>query len=175
MNNDPPGKQQFFTWMAIDQSNGYLYVVFYDRRAYATLMYFGASDPAEVLCPRTSKDGTGRPLLGQPGRHRAGCGGGRERHGRASPGPALPPAHDDRGDPLDFDYNGRPPVEFFGRGIDVEVAWPGGGTTVISGNSFATPQIAGICALILGKHPGLTPFEVKTILYMTASNVGGAR
>ena len=81
----------------------------------------------------------------------------------------------DRDDPQDFDYNGRPPVEFFGRGIDVEVAWPGGGTTVISGNSFATPQIAGICALILGKHPGLTPFEVKTILYMTASNVGGAR
>jgi subtilisin family serine protease len=78
----------------------------------------------------------------------------------------------DRDDPLDFDYNGRPPVEFFGRGIDVEVAWPGGGTTVISGNSFATPQLAGICALILAKHPGLTPFEVKSILYMTASNVG---
>jgi hypothetical protein len=32
VNNDPPGKQQFFTWMAIDQSNGYLYFVFYDRR-----------------------------------------------------------------------------------------------------------------------------------------------
>jgi subtilisin family serine protease len=81
----------------------------------------------------------------------------------------------DRTDPLDFDYNGQPPVEFFGRGTDVEVAWPGGGTTVISGNSFATPQIAGICALILAKHPGLSPFEVKTILYMTASNVGDQR
>jgi hypothetical protein len=34
VNNDPPGKQQFFTWMAIDQSNGYLYFVFYDRRYY---------------------------------------------------------------------------------------------------------------------------------------------
>jgi subtilisin len=78
----------------------------------------------------------------------------------------------DRADPLDYDYNGRPPVEFFARGVDVEVAWLGGGTTVVSGNSFATPQIAGICARILGAHPGLTPFEVKTILYMTASNVG---
>ncbi|MEA2288036.1 MAG: hypothetical protein QOD55_33 [Solirubrobacteraceae bacterium] len=78
----------------------------------------------------------------------------------------------DRADLLDFDYNPRGPVEFFGRGTDVEVAWPGGGTTVASGNSFATPQVAGICALILAKHPGLTPFEVKTILYMTASNVG---
>jgi subtilisin family serine protease len=79
----------------------------------------------------------------------------------------------DRAGLLEFDYNTRPPVEFFGRGIDVEVAWPGGGTTVASGNSFATPQIAGVCALILAKHPGLTPFEVKTMLYMTASNVTG--
>jgi subtilisin len=78
----------------------------------------------------------------------------------------------DRHETLDFDYNGRGPVEFFGRGTDVEVAWLGGATTVASGNSFATPQLAGICALILAKHPGLTPFEVKTILYMTAGNVG---
>jgi subtilisin family serine protease len=77
----------------------------------------------------------------------------------------------ERDDPLDFDYNARPPAEFLGRGIDVEAAWPGGGTSVVSGNSFATAQMAGICALILAKHPGLTPFEVKTILYMTAGNV----
>jgi hypothetical protein len=34
VNDDPAGKQQFFTWMAIDQTNGYLYFVFYDRRNY---------------------------------------------------------------------------------------------------------------------------------------------
>jgi len=34
VNDDGPGKQQFFTWMAIDQTNGYLYFVFYDRRNY---------------------------------------------------------------------------------------------------------------------------------------------
>lgn len=34
VNNDAPGRQQFFTWMAIDQENGYLYFVFYDRRNY---------------------------------------------------------------------------------------------------------------------------------------------
>ncbi|MCA9731120.1 T9SS type A sorting domain-containing protein [candidate division KSB1 bacterium] len=34
VNDDPPGKQQFFTWMTIDQSNGNLYFVFYDRRNY---------------------------------------------------------------------------------------------------------------------------------------------
>ena len=32
VNNDKPGKQQFLTWMTIDQTNGYLYFVFYDRR-----------------------------------------------------------------------------------------------------------------------------------------------
>ena len=38
VNDDPPGKQQFFTWMAIDQTNGYLYFVFYDRRNYDNTM-----------------------------------------------------------------------------------------------------------------------------------------
>jgi len=32
VNDDPPGKQQFFNWMSIDQTTGYLYIVFYDRR-----------------------------------------------------------------------------------------------------------------------------------------------
>ncbi|NOU48857.1 MAG: T9SS type A sorting domain-containing protein, partial [Bacteroidales bacterium] len=34
VNDDPPGKQQFLTWLTVDQSNGYLYFVFYDRRNY---------------------------------------------------------------------------------------------------------------------------------------------
>jgi subtilisin family serine protease len=74
-------------------------------------------------------------------------------------------------DPLEFFYNTRPPVEFFARGIHVDVAWRGGEQLRASGNSFATPHIAGICALILAKHPGLTPFQLKTMLYLTASNV----
>lgn len=34
VNDDDAGKHQFFTWMDIDQANGDLYFVFYDRRAY---------------------------------------------------------------------------------------------------------------------------------------------
>jgi hypothetical protein len=34
VNNDPPGKDQFLTWLTVDQVTGYLYAVFYDRRAY---------------------------------------------------------------------------------------------------------------------------------------------
>lgn len=34
VNDDLPGKQQFFCWMTIDQTNGNLWFVFYDRRNY---------------------------------------------------------------------------------------------------------------------------------------------
>jgi subtilisin family serine protease len=77
-------------------------------------------------------------------------------------------------DPLAFFYNPNPPVEFFGRGVNVEVPWSGGRTLTASGNSFATPHLSGICALILAKHPELTPFQLKSVLYLTATNVGGA-
>jgi subtilisin len=78
-------------------------------------------------------------------------------------------------DSLAFFYNPAPPVEFFARGVGVEIAWLGGGTIRSSGNSFATPHIAAICALILSKHPDLTPFQLKNVLYLTANNVGGGR
>ena len=76
-------------------------------------------------------------------------------------------------DPLVFYANPNPPVEFFARGVDVDVAWLGGTTIRATGNSFATPAISGIAALVLGKHPGLTPFQVKTVLSLIATNVGG--
>jgi subtilisin family serine protease len=74
-------------------------------------------------------------------------------------------------DPFALFYNPRPPVEFFGRGVGVEVAWGDGTTMKASGNSFATPHVAGLCALALSKHPGLTPFQLKSVLYLTAANV----
>jgi len=76
-------------------------------------------------------------------------------------------------DPLAYYYNPSPPVEFFARGVDVEVAWMGGGRLVCTGNSFATPHVAGIVSLMLSKHRELTPFQLKSLLYLTSSNVGG--
>ena len=76
-------------------------------------------------------------------------------------------------DPFTYFYNPSPPVEFFARGLEVDVPWLGGGTLRCTGNSFATPHVAGLCALILSKHPELTPFQLKSVLYLTASNVGG--
>ncbi|MGH3003339.1 MAG: S8 family serine peptidase, partial [Gaiellaceae bacterium] len=74
-------------------------------------------------------------------------------------------------DPFVFYANPDPPVEFFARGVDVRVGWIGGGTIRATGNSFATPCISGIAALILSKHPALTPFQLKTVLYLTSTNV----
>ena len=34
VNNDPPGKHQFFSWMDVDSKTGIVYIVFYDRRNY---------------------------------------------------------------------------------------------------------------------------------------------
>jgi subtilisin family serine protease len=74
-----------------------------------------------------------------------------------------------------FFYNPSPPVEFFARGVDVELAWLEGGTIRATGNSFATPHMAGICALVMAAHPELTPFQLKSVLYLVANNVGGGR
>ena len=49
VNDDPPGKQQFLTWMAIDQTTGFLYFVFYDRRNH--------SDMATDVYMAISRDG----------------------------------------------------------------------------------------------------------------------
>ncbi len=81
-------------------------------------------------------------------------------------------AHESK-DPFTFYYNPVPPVEFGAPGIDVDVAWLDGGYVTSTGNSFAAPHIAGIVALIRGKHPELTPFQIKTVLWACASNVTG--
>ena len=75
-------------------------------------------------------------------------------------------------DPFALYANPNPPVEFFARGLNVDVAWLGGETINATGNSFATPHVAGLCALVLGKHPKLTPFQLKSVLHLTATNVG---
>ena len=78
-------------------------------------------------------------------------------------------AHDGN-DAFRFDYNPSPPVEFGAPGIGIEVAWLDKATLEATGNSFAAPHIAGLVARVLSKHPGLTPFQMKTILHAVADN-----
>jgi len=70
-----------------------------------------------------------------------------------------------------FHYNPEPPTEFLAPGIDVELAWRGGGRITGTGNSYAAPHIAGLAALVKSKHPELRPFQLKTVLWATAANV----
>jgi subtilisin family serine protease len=77
-------------------------------------------------------------------------------------------------DPMCFYYNPAPPVEFYARGLEIELAWRDGGTLRASGNSFAAAHISAIAALVLAKHPQMTPFELKSVLRFTAANAVGA-
>jgi subtilisin family serine protease len=45
------------------------------------------------------------------------------------------------------------------------------GWGVFSGTSAAAPQLAGVCALLLEKSPGLTPSDIKQILKRTSRDV----
>ena len=71
----------------------------------------------------------------------------------------------------------------FTRNASVKVAAPGKDiySTYINGsNSYklsggtsqATPMVAAVCGLIISKHPGITPDEVRQMLYSTARDAG---
>jgi subtilisin len=66
--------------------------------------------------------------------------------------------------------NPEGPAEWGAAGIDVEVAWSGGGTVVASGNSFAAPVVAGHLARIRAAHPGITCWQARTVLAAVAAN-----
>lgn len=66
--------------------------------------------------------------------------------------------------PLAFRFRARYPIECIARGDEVTVAAPEGKYTVQTGTSFAAPAVTGICALLLGAFPSLSPYEVKSVL-----------
>ena len=77
--------------------------------------------------------------------------------------------------PAAFFYNPAPPVEFFARGVDVDVAWLGGGDDPRDRATASRRRTSrGSARSSSRKHPELTPFQLKSVLYLTANNVGGA-
>ncbi len=61
----------------------------------------------------------------------------------------------------------KPDVMAMGRSVQVAIAQGDFGTS--QGTSFAAPAVAGACALMLQKEPGLTPMDVYDRLRETAS------
>lgn len=72
--------------------------------------------------------------------------------------------------PFVIQYRADHPVEYVAHGNGVRTAAPGGRHKMLTGTSFATPTITGLCALLVGAHPDLRPFEVKTILKYFAAD-----
>jgi subtilisin len=76
-------------------------------------------------------------------------------------------AHADQ-NPFVIRFWSRPPAEIGASGIGVEVVSRSGENVPTSGNSFAAAHVSGLMALILSKHPWLTPFQMKTVLHAVA-------
>ena len=59
-------------------------------------------------------------------------------------------------------------VEFAARGVDVDVAWSGGGSKMVTGSSFAAPRWTGLLACLLSLNPGITPLQAKALFHRLA-------
>lgn len=79
------------------------------------------------------------------------------------------------GDPFDFGFRYGKMFELVAPGVNVNTTWPGGSYRQVTGNSFACPYVVGIIALMIEAMPGLTPFQIKTILYTIAARNQAAR
>ena len=73
-------------------------------------------------------------------------------------------------DPLALAYNPHPPVEFGAHGIDVDVAWSGGGRSPRPATASRPPTSPRWCVLMRSKHPWLTPIQVKAVLQAASDN-----
>jgi subtilisin family serine protease len=71
--------------------------------------------------------------------------------------------------PFELRYRHGHPIEFAARGNEIVVPAPGGRYTLQSGASYASSTVTGLCALYLGRHPELTPYEMKALLKQNAT------
>lgn len=71
--------------------------------------------------------------------------------------------------PADFSNYGQTSVDLFAPGKDIYSTTPDGTYSVYSGTSMATPEVAGIAALIMSQRPELTGQQVKRLLTSTVT------
>ncbi len=75
--------------------------------------------------------------------------------------------------PADFSNYGQTVVDLFAPGKDIYSTTPDNTYSVYSGTSMATPEVAGIAALILSQRPDLTGQDVKKLLTGTVTTFPG--
>ncbi|WP_029100310.1 S8 family peptidase [Brevibacillus thermoruber] len=71
-----------------------------------------------------------------------------------------------------YESNSGPELNLVAPGMNVYTTKPGGKYGTLSGTSAAAPQVAGAAALVLARHPGMSPFDVRQLLYQTATDLG---
>jgi len=71
--------------------------------------------------------------------------------------------HEDH-DPFNFGFRYGEVIELTAPGVNIRTAWLNNSYKSLTGNSFACPHIVAVIALLLEKHPQLTPFQVKSAL-----------
>lgn len=67
-------------------------------------------------------------------------------------------------EPAELRYRENDMVEFVAQGVDSVVAWQNGSTRKVTGSSYATPLVSGLVARMLSAKPGMSVFEIKTLL-----------
>lgn len=74
--------------------------------------------------------------------------------------------------PAYFSNYGPKTVDLFAPGKDIYSTTPDGTYSVFSGTSMATPEVAGIAALVLSQKPTLSAVELKKLLTSTVTPFG---
>jgi subtilisin family serine protease len=68
--------------------------------------------------------------------------------------------------------NRGPQLDISAPGVTVRSTYLANGYRELNGTSMATPHVAGVCAILLSRYPGMMPLDVQRQLEVTATPLG---
>jgi subtilisin family serine protease len=77
--------------------------------------------------------------------------------------------------PASFSNYGRTGVDLFAPGQDIYSSVPGNQYASFSGTSMASPEVAGIAALVLSQYPQLTAAQLRQVLLASVQSFKGLK